>query len=189
MHNYLFIGEGGKPVPYPPAERDGCTNHGFVPLKGRPEEALQIPEARDVPALARCLERLNDPHTAFFTIGCESALCLPQAPQVAGGYVEFAINAFALAADPHNYFNLFFHFHRRLVRKKFALPVRCDWELDEVRFMPSNAHGFTVAVWITATDRDAPGQDLAALWTQALDELTNFLCGASPMDPREPRIY
>jgi hypothetical protein len=189
MHNYLFIGVGGKPIPYLPAEREGCTNHGFVPLKGRPDDALQIPEARDVPALVRCLQRLNDPHSAYFTVGCETALRLPAAPNAATGYVEFAINAFALAADPHNYFNLFFNFHRRVVRKKFELPVRCEWELDEVRFMPSNTHGFTTAVWIVVTDRDAPGQDLVDLWTKALEDLTDFLCEVGRLDPREPRIY
>src|SRR5262245_28811675 len=87
-----------KGLPYPPENHQhGSRNHGFTPLKGRPDDCLQIVEAADTPQLGAALARLNKWETAFFTTGCEKAFNTQQELARPIGYVEFCFNSVAQA--------------------------------------------------------------------------------------------
>jgi hypothetical protein len=61
----------GMTVPYPPLYDDIRRNHGFVDIRGRPDLASKIPEASQSPALTDLLLGLSEPHSPFFTLGCD----------------------------------------------------------------------------------------------------------------------
>lgn len=92
----LTIRNCGKGVPYggsgEPRE-DGSANYGFKPLKGKPEEAVQIPVVQDEEHFCAALVAINDPLMPFFTVGCEKSFNHDDEERHwAKGYMEFPFN-------------------------------------------------------------------------------------------------
>jgi hypothetical protein len=91
----------GMPVPYPRSFRGGRTNRGFTDLRGLPSRAAEIVEARESPMLRELLIAAAHPEARLFTIGCDlGGHNEPhrKRPEVAGGYIQFALRAYAEAS-------------------------------------------------------------------------------------------
>lgn len=83
--------EGVLVLPYPPDDRGGRTNRGFVDLRGNPEQAFQIAEAVPSQALKALLVALAAPGSSFFSVGCTlGAHRLEAGSYSAGGYIQVA---------------------------------------------------------------------------------------------------
>lgn len=96
--------EGALVLPYPPDERDGRTNRGFVDLRGRPTDAAKIAEAQPSAAMQTMLVALAQPEARFFTIGCEVGAHQISANEFgAGGYLQIASSDFTLACRDKRY--------------------------------------------------------------------------------------
>src|SRR5260370_5246090 len=147
--NLLSVVEGGKGVPYGGGPRsEGTTNHGFRPLKGKLEEILFVPEAKEDEALAGILTKINGRDTGLFSIGCVSGEVDEPDGRRVSGYVEFALNDKRLVADAINYFQIFFFFSQRLAEQRFADRVRFNWDLEGASFHEVSCHGLTCSVGV-----------------------------------------
>jgi len=86
----------GTTVPYPAVSNEIQHNRGFVDLRGRPDLAKEIAEARDSVALRNLLVRIANADSKIFTLGCDlgthqEPTHVPQrCREVAGGYIQFA---------------------------------------------------------------------------------------------------
>jgi hypothetical protein len=67
----------GPPVPYHPQERPETPdrpNRGFIDLRDNMNEVPNVFEAKDVPGLQILLQSINQPGSAFMSLGCERKL-------------------------------------------------------------------------------------------------------------------
>ena len=85
----------GNTVPYPPLEDEIRRNHGFVDLRGKPDDVAAVPEAQISPALADLLVALAQPHSTLISLGCDLGEHTEPGSQLrtrrrAGGYVQVA---------------------------------------------------------------------------------------------------
>jgi hypothetical protein len=144
-----------KAIPYGGSKReDGGENHGFRPLKGKPEECALIAEVQDNSALKNALITLNGTETPFFTVGCEKS-CNRHSTGAGywmKGYVEVAFNYKELVQDAQNYFKLFFDFNLNWFwKQKQEAVVHYHFELEMGHFwqhLSLHEGAFTTAVWI-----------------------------------------
>jgi hypothetical protein len=87
--------ERGNTVPYPRLEDEIRQNHGFVDLRGKPDEVAAVPEAQISLALADLLTALAQPHSQMISLGCDLGEHTDPGSQLqtrrrAGGYVQVA---------------------------------------------------------------------------------------------------
>lgn len=85
----------GNTVPYPPLYDEIRQNHGFVDLRGKPDEVAAVPEAQESLALADLLITLAQPHSTLISLGCDLGEHTDPGSQLqtrrrAGGYVQVA---------------------------------------------------------------------------------------------------
>lgn len=186
---YLAIQNRSKGIPYGAGDHpDGSKNHGYKRLKGNKELALLIPEAQDTDALRNALVRLNDPITAFFTVGCEKSCQATGSGFSVTGYVELAFNFIELVADPQYYFQLFFAFHGAIFQSSAETSkAKYLFELAPAHFLDGPANGFTVAVWISTLPLQIREEALHE-WGQAVLVLVDFL-ESVPLRPGFSPIY
>ncbi|MEA2994290.1 MAG: hypothetical protein QOD40_3210 [Alphaproteobacteria bacterium] len=96
------------PIPYGPAMRNGRKNRGFKDLRGKPEQAAAISEARESPMLRELLAAAALPAARLFTVGCDLGGHRLRGqrkfrwPEVKGGYIQFALRDYA-EATPEEY--------------------------------------------------------------------------------------
>jgi hypothetical protein len=175
-HLFLTISHSGKAIPYGGGDRStGSTNHGYKRLKGNPNLFASIPEAQDTDALMSALVRINDPQTAFFSIGCEKSCNTHEKGLWVRGYFELAFNYVELVADAQNYFKLFFEFNRFRPQVETFLPKsRYEFELEGAEFLDGPAVGFTLSVWITTT-LFTTREEAMREWGDSLRSLVDFL--------------
>ena len=86
-------------VPYPAGGRRR-SNRGFSDMRGRPFEAVAIPEAAGSPALPFLLQSAAAPDAPLFSIGCATGHHREKhlvSSYVSGGYVQLATCNYALA--------------------------------------------------------------------------------------------
>lgn len=102
------------------------------------------------------------------------------------GYVQFAFNAVELVADATNYFELFFHFNERFAGKDPLFQYR--WDVEPNQFEEVGTIGFSATVWITTADLQTP-DDAWQHWSEALDELTDYLCEQRALPLQLKPIY
>lgn len=176
--NVLQINQGGKGIPYGgigQIREDGEANYGFKNLKGSPERIAEVPELQDDDALRDLIVSLNQPESAFATIGCVSGPVHEQQGHRVSGYVEFAFNSVEAVADAASYFPIFFHFDRALHSLKFDDQVHFHWELMAATFVfLVEARGFTMTVTVnTGWYADEAGATLA--WQNGLNFLAKYL--------------
>ena len=180
----LTIGHHGKAIPYGgngEARSDGGANYGFRSLKGHPERLAEIPELQNDPSLQSMIQAINEPQTAFWSVGCDSGIYSAAAGQAMQGFVEFAINSQQVAADARTYFAIFFNFDRMLHGSDFGEPVAFNWELDSAYFADADVDGFTMTVWVRTSFY--PSEDEAReAWGRSLCALTQFLSGVPSFD-------
>jgi hypothetical protein len=177
---YMTIRNRGKSIPYGSGNRpDGSTNHGYKRLKGNVDLAASIPEAQEMDYLHDALVRLNDPNTAFFSVGCEKSVDVSERGTAVAGYLELAFNFAELAADAQYYFKLFFQFSGLMAQSpNESAKVRYVFELEPAHFHDGPVDGFTVTVWIATTFLPTREQAIQE-WGRALSALVSFLEGLS----------
>ena len=175
--NLLEIRDHRKTIPYVSGIRpEGSSCHGFLPLKGAAAERIRsVPEACDLPSLAEALVSINDPRTAFFSIGCEKSLNVTPGGVSMRGCLEFAFNSVDYVSDAHWYFKLFFAFHRLLVERSFDHPFQFLWQVERAEFTNVQVTGFTAAVWLTTAELPTR-RGATELWGSGLALLTEHLC-------------
>ncbi len=172
---YLTIRHADKTIPYPAAQREDSQNHGFVPLKGHPERAVQIPEVQSCPALVQSLERLNASDTAFYTAGCDWSLNSEDDERYwAKGYIDLVFVDPMRAGSCHAYFDLFCEFDTYLHERDYDDPVDFHWELEQVDFIEEGYLGWTVCLWVT-TDFVREAENCQASWKAAVDLFCSFI--------------
>lgn len=175
--NSLHVLHGGKGVPYRSdgvLRDDGDANHGFINLKGHPERLADVPELARDEALRVCVALLNEPDSAFGTVGCVSArVDEPEGHRVTG-YVEFAFDSAEMIADAANYFPAFFHFDAALHRARFDDGIHFHWELMGATFHRTGSIGFTMTVTIN-TDWCETAERASLAWASGLGLLAGFL--------------
>lgn len=166
----LSIKSSKKTIPYAGAG----TDHGFKPLKGRPDEAATIPEVHDSDALKNALVKINNNATPFFTVGCALSINSEPGGFWAKGYLEFSFNYIEIAKDSPNYFLLFEQFNKYIRASGFNLPVDFNFQLEEANFPAIAADGHTASVWITTAEFPAR-DDAQKTWNQSIGLLADFL--------------
>lgn len=175
--NSLHISQEGKGIPYwgdGVLRDDGDANYGFKNLKGHPERIAEIPElTRDEP-LRDCIALLNEPGSAFGTVGCVSATVHEPRGHRVSGYVEFAFDSAEKVSDAGNYFPVFFHFDGALHRNRFDDKVHYHWELMGATFRRTDTLGFTVTVTVN-TGWYETAEDAGIVWANGIDFLAGFL--------------
>lgn len=173
-------------IPYPPAERKDAPHNGFIPLKGRPDEAGAIPAVQDNDALKHALAKINDSGTPFFTVACRKSFNESNGVFWARGYLEFSFNYIDIAKDSPNYFLLFEQFSSHVAASNFDMPVDFKFELQGASFTDVAATGHTASVWITTAE--FPTMEGAhKTWNQSVGFLAEFL--GSFEKPPLPAIY
>lgn len=184
---FLSVRDRIKSIPYEAASRvAGAENHGFVPLKGVSNPGSRVPEAHGDESLLRAIDVLNAPRTRYFTIGCDRGASTRGNGTVAGGFLEFAINHVAVAADAQAYFKLFFDFSLHYQRQAFDQPVGIHWEIEPANFLAVRAIGYSVTVWIQ-TGPLPTEVEARTTWSAAVDFIVDFLDGHDALDL--PVIY
>jgi hypothetical protein len=157
-----------KAIPYGGSKHsDGSENHGFKPLKGKPEECALIPEVQDNTALKKALISLNATETPFFTVGCEKS-CNEHSGGAGywmKGYIELAFNYKELVQDAQHYFKLFLDFNLYI----FELEMAHFWQHLTVQEI-----GLTTAVWIQ-TEVLPSEHDAKNAWASALNTYVDFM--------------
>lgn len=173
---------GGSGVRRP----DGGVNYGFTNLKHDPRLIDTIPEFARDPALKSLVSTINRENGGLFSAACLSCpVSMPRGHR-RSGYVEFAINSDAGAADPTNYFSMFCAFSRFLNDRIFAQRVTFQWEICPARLVDVGADGFSATVRID-TDPFATARDALNCWQASLQALEEFL-GSIPKPAGKP-IY
>jgi hypothetical protein len=89
-------------VPYASFKKGRRENYGFVDIRGRPDLASKIAEGLKSPSLQKLLLLAASGGAPVFSVGCDlgshlEADALESARFVAGGYVQFVSNQYALA--------------------------------------------------------------------------------------------
>jgi hypothetical protein len=175
-----------KSIPSDGGEHGAGTDHGFKPLKGRPDEAATIPEVQDSAALKYALVKINDSAIPFFTAGCALSINHASSGFWAKGYLEFSFNHIEIAKDSPNYFLLFEQFNTYVRSSDFNLAVDFNFQLEGAHFLEIAADGHTATVWITTAE--FPDSDNAhKTWNQSVRLLADFL--GSFENPPLPAIY
>jgi len=103
------------------------------------------------------------------------------------GYLEFCINDRVLAADPTNYFRLFWRFSRYLHETSFPHEVFVNWELLGATFIEAGGcNGMTCWIVINTAwhETEKASYDI---WATTLDVVGDVLCEV-PAGVRNP-IY
>jgi len=170
----LEIRNFSKPIEYAPVERDTPrnSNHGFRNVKGRPDEALLIPELQYNETLKNAILAISNRPTPFFTMGCEQSLNEKESLHWMRGFIELAFNHRDLIVDAQSYFKLFFDFNFAVFDNNFDLPVTFSWQLEGAEL--GDLRGFSVAIWITTGDlKDA--STAQQVWEASVQFLTQFL--------------
>lgn len=187
MQVVLTINERYKDIPYKSqTHEDGSQNFGFTVLKGKPEKASQIQEAKDNGHLRNIVEKLNVIDTPFFSVGCEKSFNKSEGEYWAKGYIEFSYNYEKLLKEATYYFQLFFHFNNYIKDYVARADVQYWWELQPGNFKAVNCSGFTCCVWITtgeSNNMDTVKEILGA----SVDKLAEYLQTVRPIDL--PRVY
>jgi hypothetical protein len=163
----------GITVPYPPLFDNIRRNHGFKDVRGRPDQAAQIPEGAESVALRALLVALAAPESHVFTAGCDLGTsefeCTDSSQlQLAGGYVQVMSKSFVnRSSDDYYYFAKAIEaYMRRAIG-------RATWRLRFV-MMPSRvlldgATGIEPSLWIWF-DAAARSAQLARLSREVLIE-------------------
>jgi len=176
-----------KEIPYMAEDRGGGNaNHGFMNLKGKPEQAASIAEVQDNEHLKRAIITINEINTPFFTVGCEKSLNQKDEIFWMRGFIEFAFNHRELVADFRNYFEVFVDFNHFIWQRKFEQPVVYSWEIEGALFRKVNSDGFSVAVWITTGDLSAAAET-QRVWESAVDIFGEYLAQCPRV--QSPMIY
>ena len=87
-------------LPYVEEESNGRTNRGFVDLRGLPELAVKVEEAKNSPALQLLLGTLAQTGSVAFSVGCDRGAIPERNAQgrfEAGGYVQLVLTDAARA--------------------------------------------------------------------------------------------
>ena len=176
-----------KGIPYEPEDRGvGDPNIGFSPLKGRPKDSVQIPEACNEPGLLDALQRLNAPKTAFFTSGCEKCYNQRGGKERPIGYMEFVHNSIAMARDKNTYWQILQGLDDEMTTEAYDLPVDFEFIVSPTQFNDHFIDGYSAAVYVRHCDY-LPYKIARRRWRQALGFLTTFLC-SRPIGPA-PHFY
>jgi hypothetical protein len=88
------------PVPYSRTFKDSRKNRGFRDLRGRPDEAARVIEARDSRELQLFLEQAAEVNSRLFTIGCDLGMHMESRlrnSNIAGGYIQIALRDYTAA--------------------------------------------------------------------------------------------
>lgn len=184
--NILQIDQGGKAIPYGGTgviRDDGDANYGFMNLKGSLARIAEIPELERDEALRDLVLALNQPQSAFATVGCVSGRVDEEEGHRVSGYVEFAFDSRQGIADAANYFPVFFHFDRALHAAKFSDRVSFHWELMGATFITMGERGYTVAVTVN-TDWYPSADEATAAWRNGLDFLSDHFTHFMPSEDR-----
>ncbi len=85
----------GNTVPYAPFKSGIRQNHGFIDLRGKPDEVAAVPETQISLALTDLLITLAQPHSTLISLGCDLGEHTDPGSQLqtrrrAGGYVQVA---------------------------------------------------------------------------------------------------
>lgn len=172
----LAIENEPKTIPYKPEKRPTSQNHGFKPIKGKPEEARLIPEAQDNIHIQNALIAINHIDTAFFSVGCEKSFNRTKGKSWAKGFIEFAFNHPELVRDAQNYFKLFFDFNIFCLRNDPDLRVKYFWQFQPVTFLDAgpDCRGYVCCVWVQTDYFDSPSMSKKT-WEGAVDFLASYL--------------
>ena len=166
-----------KTIPYAGSgvrRPDGGANYGFTNLKRHPRLLDTIPEMARDPALKSLVLTINCERSGLFSAACLSCPLRDPQGRRYSGYVEFAINTDAEAAEAVSYFSMFCAFSRFLNDRSFAQRVTYQWEISPARFADFGADGFTATVRID-TDHFATAREALRCWQASLQALEQFL--------------
>jgi hypothetical protein len=173
----LYRDERLKGVPYISEFRqDGSINHGFTQLKGRPHDCWNIVEVGNDPALLDSLKRLNEWHTAFFTVGCEKDYNEEAGTAQPVGYIEVSFNSIAEATCIDSHGDLATCFREEMHKQEYDLPVFYEWLVTDalIGSEPERVPGFTSAIFMRTCERLTTATAVEA-WRGAVTFLTDFL--------------
>ena len=149
----LKVNDKVLPIPYPPVDREGSSNHGFTDLRAHPELIDQIPELEGFSELRGFIEALNSSSGPFRSLGCEKSFApfqQEEEPQLAVKLVSYVDLGFAEVThnfDRKNFEELVDQLHEFSKGREFPKYLKIEHELTRTSYAGHNADAWSLTVW------------------------------------------
>ncbi len=165
-------------VPYARRAEDQ-SSHSYIDLKQHPDGLKDIPEIHGWPELSVTLEELNQPASAFRTLGCEKAE-IDQGEGLCGisGYVQIGFEDLTRAKDEKNYAALFQRFHQHAAKGWPDNDTVVEFEMQPTLFIELGETCWSFSFWLVVRNCKK-GVEAREKWSSALKFFREFLLADS----------